>query len=128
MADNAIAEFMQITQLQKQNAGKQKQINNKKEMARQAIIADLEGKNEMFVQTGDASYLVLKEKRTKQAFTPEFLKILFKAYLRTQMGMDVTDEQANGFEAFCASQSERLGTTKVDLVPSSSRPLAVMFE
>ena len=127
MDEETVKEFVTIRELQKQNSTKQKTINAKKDAAKATIIAHLQNTGQTYIQVADSCYLVLQKKKTKQSYTPEFLNVLYRAFARSHLSRDVSEEEGSAFESFCMTQADRLGSTNVDLVMSKSRPLASML-
>ena len=125
--ESAVTEYVTIMELQKTNSTKQKTINGRKEASKAAIIERMQRENLTYIQGGDNCFLTLQTKTSSQAFTPEFLNVLYRAFNQSQMGRNVPEDEGMAFATFCKTQSKRLGNTHVDLVPSKSRPLAVML-
>jgi uncharacterized ferritin-like protein (DUF455 family) len=124
----AVEEFVNIQSLQKKNSTKNKAINAKKDAAKAAIIEHMIANNLTYIQVGDAAYLIINKKKSKQSFTPEFMHVLYRAFSRSQLNREVTEEEANAFVEFCSAQADRLGSSNVDLVMSKSKPLSVMLQ
>lgn len=128
MNDSAVQEFMQITDVQKKNSSTQKTINAKKDAAKEVIIESLQKSGEEYIQVGDSNFLVLVKKSSKQSYTSEFLSVLYRAFSMSKVNRQVDETEANAFADFCEEQAKRLGSTKIDLVPSKSRPFSHILE
>jgi hypothetical protein len=116
--------FLQASDVQHENAQKNKTINAQKEESKTFIMNYMKS-NRLTCLPVDGKFLVLKTKNTKHSMNAEFLRECFNAFVQKQTSPTQILGNGERFAQFCAAMQNELSSSSFDISIEQTMPICM---